>query len=180
MTQITDEAGIEFILPVAKWRCFQGKANIYGRSFGTLTHGVALGALTRRIALFSTLHLPLVTPACGGQGDRHHRPCHPQPRRTQQRLRLEPGGLRPARRHDRPLPGRDVQPQGDRVCALRRAPEFTADGTEDHREAVAMCSTGSAILSDLRVNTCFLASSPSPPGFRFQPISRMVAAFCTA
>ena len=25
MTQISDEAGFEFILPVAKWRCFQGK-----------------------------------------------------------------------------------------------------------------------------------------------------------
>jgi dimethylsulfone monooxygenase len=63
MTRIADEAGLEFILPVAKWRGFQGKANIYGRSFETLTHGAALGALTRRIAIFSTVHVPLVTPA---------------------------------------------------------------------------------------------------------------------
>jgi dimethylsulfone monooxygenase len=63
MTRIADDAGIEFILPVAKWRGYQGRANIYGRSFETLTHGAALGALTRRIAIFSTVHVPLVTPA---------------------------------------------------------------------------------------------------------------------
>ena len=67
MTRIADEAGLEFILPVAKWRGFQGKANIYGRSFETLTHGAALGALTRRIAIFSTVHVPLVTPAFGAK-----------------------------------------------------------------------------------------------------------------
>jgi FMNH2-dependent dimethyl sulfone monooxygenase len=63
MTRIADDAGLEFILPVAKWRGYQGEANIYGRSFETLTHGAALGALTRRIAIFSTVHVPLVTPA---------------------------------------------------------------------------------------------------------------------
>lgn len=67
MTRIADEAGIEFILPVAKWRGYQGKANIYGRSFETLTHGAALAALTRRIAIFSTVHVPLVTPAFGAK-----------------------------------------------------------------------------------------------------------------
>jgi dimethylsulfone monooxygenase len=63
MTRVADEAGIEFILPVAKWRGYQGRANIYGRSFETLTHGAALGAVTQRIAIFSTVHVPLVTPA---------------------------------------------------------------------------------------------------------------------
>jgi FMNH2-dependent dimethyl sulfone monooxygenase len=63
MTRIADDAGLEFILPVAKWRGYQGKANIYGRSFETLTHGAALGAITKQIAIFSTVHVPLVTPA---------------------------------------------------------------------------------------------------------------------
>lgn len=67
MTRIADDAGIEFILPVAKWRGYQGRANIYGRSFETLTHGAALGAVTRRIAIFSTVHVPLVTPAFGAK-----------------------------------------------------------------------------------------------------------------
>jgi alkanesulfonate monooxygenase SsuD/methylene tetrahydromethanopterin reductase-like flavin-dependent oxidoreductase (luciferase family) len=67
MTQIADEAGLEFILPVAKWRGYQGKANIYGKSFETLTHGAALSALTRRIAIFSTVHVPIVSPAFGAK-----------------------------------------------------------------------------------------------------------------
>ncbi len=67
MTGIADDSGIEFILPVAKWRGYQGKANIYGRSFETLTHGAALGAITKRIAIFSTVHVPLVTPAFGAK-----------------------------------------------------------------------------------------------------------------
>ena len=32
MCRIADDAGLEFILPVAKWRGYQGKANIYGKS----------------------------------------------------------------------------------------------------------------------------------------------------
>jgi dimethylsulfone monooxygenase len=67
MTRVADEAGIEFILPVAKWRGYQGRANIYGRSFETLTHGAALGAVTHHIAIFSTVHVPLVTPAFGAK-----------------------------------------------------------------------------------------------------------------
>ncbi len=67
MSRIADESGIEFILPVAKWRGYQGKANVYGRSFETLTHGAALAALTKRIAIFSTVHVPLVTPAFGAK-----------------------------------------------------------------------------------------------------------------
>ena len=63
MCQIADRAGMEFILPVAKWRGYQGKANIYGKSFETLTHGAAIGALTKQICVFSTIHVPLVTPA---------------------------------------------------------------------------------------------------------------------
>ncbi len=63
MCQMADNAGLEFILPVAKWRGYQGKANVYGKSFETLTHGAAIGALTRRICVFSTVHVPLVTPA---------------------------------------------------------------------------------------------------------------------
>lgn len=63
MTRIADNAGMEFILPVAKWRGYQGDANIYGKSFETLTHGAALAAITKRIAIFSTVHVPLVTPA---------------------------------------------------------------------------------------------------------------------
>jgi alkanesulfonate monooxygenase SsuD/methylene tetrahydromethanopterin reductase-like flavin-dependent oxidoreductase (luciferase family) len=63
LCRLADDAGMEFILPVAKWRGYQGKANIYGKSYETMTHSAAIGALTRRICVFSTIHVPLVTPA---------------------------------------------------------------------------------------------------------------------
>jgi len=63
MCQLADNAGLEFILPVAKWRGYQGRANVYGKSYETMTHSAAIGALTKKICVFSTIHVPLVTPA---------------------------------------------------------------------------------------------------------------------
>jgi dimethylsulfone monooxygenase len=63
VARLADAAGLEFILPVAKWKGYRGQANVLGRSFETLTHGAALAALTTRIAIFATVHVPLVTPA---------------------------------------------------------------------------------------------------------------------
>ncbi len=63
LTLLCERAGIDFILPVAKWSGYQGEANNYGRSFETLTHGAALGAITQRIGIFCTVHVALVTPA---------------------------------------------------------------------------------------------------------------------
>ena len=60
---MADEAGIDFILPVAKWRGLGGDTDNLGRSFETLTHSAAIGGLTKRIGLFATIHVPLVTPA---------------------------------------------------------------------------------------------------------------------
>jgi dimethylsulfone monooxygenase len=63
VSQLADEAGIDFILPVAKWRGLGGDADNLGRSYETLTHSAAIGALTKRIALFATVHVSVVTPA---------------------------------------------------------------------------------------------------------------------
>lgn len=63
MCQLADAAGMEFILPVAKWRGYQGQANVYGKSYETLTHSAAIGALTTRLCVFATIHVPIVTPA---------------------------------------------------------------------------------------------------------------------
>jgi alkanesulfonate monooxygenase SsuD/methylene tetrahydromethanopterin reductase-like flavin-dependent oxidoreductase (luciferase family) len=63
ISRLADKAGIEFILPVAKWRGLGGDANVLGRSYETMTHSAAIGALTKRIGVFSTVHVPLVSPA---------------------------------------------------------------------------------------------------------------------
>ena len=61
--QLADAAGIEFILPIAKWRGLGGKADMWGRSFETFTHSAAAGAITKRIGVFVTAHVPITTPA---------------------------------------------------------------------------------------------------------------------
>ena len=63
LARMADDAGIDFILPIAKWRGLGGATDSWGRSFETLTHSAAIAAITKRIGLFATIHVPLVTPA---------------------------------------------------------------------------------------------------------------------
>lgn len=60
--RIADDAGLDFLLPIARWRGFGGATRAREWSFETFTFAAALAAATRRIALFSTVHVPLVHP----------------------------------------------------------------------------------------------------------------------
>ncbi|MDE2006796.1 MAG: LLM class flavin-dependent oxidoreductase [Rhodospirillales bacterium] len=60
--RLADEAGLEFFLPIARWRGFGGETNAREASFETLTEAAALAGLTRRIALFATVHVPMIHP----------------------------------------------------------------------------------------------------------------------
>jgi alkanesulfonate monooxygenase SsuD/methylene tetrahydromethanopterin reductase-like flavin-dependent oxidoreductase (luciferase family) len=60
--RIADEAGLDFLLPIARWAGFGGATRAREWSFETFTWAAALAAATRRIALFSTVHVPLVHP----------------------------------------------------------------------------------------------------------------------
>jgi FMNH2-dependent dimethyl sulfone monooxygenase len=60
--QIADRAGLEFLLPIARWRGFGGKNRVREWSFETFTWAAALAASTRQIGLFMTVHVPLVHP----------------------------------------------------------------------------------------------------------------------
>ena len=62
VAQMADRAGIEFFLPIARWKGYGGETDARGLSYETLTHGAALAAVTERIAIFSTVHVPLVHP----------------------------------------------------------------------------------------------------------------------
>lgn len=59
---IADRAGIDFILPIARWKGFGGKNRVREWSFETFTWAAGLAAATQRIALFMTVHVPLVHP----------------------------------------------------------------------------------------------------------------------
>lgn len=60
--RIADEAGLEFLLPIARWRGFGGKNRVREHSFETFTWAAGLASATRRIGLFMTVHVPLIHP----------------------------------------------------------------------------------------------------------------------
>ncbi len=59
--QIAEKYGLEFALPVARWRGY-GEDNRRGQCFETMTQAAALAGMTSRITLFATVHVPLVHP----------------------------------------------------------------------------------------------------------------------
>lgn len=59
---IADRAGLEFFLPIARWRGFGGKNQVREWSFETFTWAAGLAAATQNIGLFMTVHVPLVHP----------------------------------------------------------------------------------------------------------------------
>lgn len=59
---IAEEAGLEFFLPIARWKGFGGETQVREWSFETFTWAAGLAAATQRIALFMTVHVPLVHP----------------------------------------------------------------------------------------------------------------------
>ncbi len=62
VAQMADRAGLEFFLPIARWKGFGGVTNSREWSFETLTEAAALAGLTEHIALFATVHVPMVHP----------------------------------------------------------------------------------------------------------------------
>ena len=62
VAQMADRAGLEFFLPIARWRGFGGVTNSREWSFETLTEAAALAGVTEQIALFATVHVPMVHP----------------------------------------------------------------------------------------------------------------------
>jgi dimethylsulfone monooxygenase len=57
-----DAAGFEFILPVARWKGYGGEMDVRTLCFETFTFAAALSAMTERLTIFSTVHVPVVHP----------------------------------------------------------------------------------------------------------------------
>jgi dimethylsulfone monooxygenase len=60
--RIADDAGLEFLLPIARWKGFGGRNRVREWSFETFTWAAGLASATRRIGLFMTVHVPIVHP----------------------------------------------------------------------------------------------------------------------
>ncbi len=62
LAQIADEAGIEFLLPIGRWKGYGGDTDYQGATLETVTWACGLLAKTRRITVFGTVHAPLIHP----------------------------------------------------------------------------------------------------------------------
>ena len=62
VSKLADDAGLDLILPLARWKGYGGSIDNAAHSFEVLTQGAALAAATRGIAVFVTVHVPLVHP----------------------------------------------------------------------------------------------------------------------
>ncbi len=62
MARVADDAGIDFILPIGRWKGYGGESNFHGTTFETVTWACGLLAATKRITIFGTVHAPLFHP----------------------------------------------------------------------------------------------------------------------
>ena len=60
--QLADAAGLEFVLPIARWLGYKGETDTEGTSFETLTWASGLLAATRGVSVFGTVHVGLINP----------------------------------------------------------------------------------------------------------------------
>lgn len=61
-SRLADEAGLEFLLPVARWLGYGGDVDAEGENFETLTWATGMLAATQDIVVFGTVHVALVNP----------------------------------------------------------------------------------------------------------------------
>jgi dimethylsulfone monooxygenase len=59
---MADEAGMDFLLPVARWRGYGGATDFQGASLETIVWATGMLAATRRIAVFATVHTAFFHP----------------------------------------------------------------------------------------------------------------------
>jgi len=62
LTRKAEEVGFEAMIPLARWRGHGGRINPHHRSLETFTWAAGLSALTERINIFATFHVPTVHP----------------------------------------------------------------------------------------------------------------------
>ena len=60
--RLADEAGLEFLLPIARWHGYRGETDTEGTTFETLSWASGLLASTQGLSVFGTLHVSLVNP----------------------------------------------------------------------------------------------------------------------
>ena len=62
LAQMADRAGIEFMLPIGRWKGYGGETDYQGATLETVTWACGLLAMTERLTVFGTVHAPLFLP----------------------------------------------------------------------------------------------------------------------
>jgi FMNH2-dependent dimethyl sulfone monooxygenase len=62
LARMADAAGIDFMLPIARWKGYGGETDFHGASLETITWAVGLLGATRHMTVFGTVHAPLFHP----------------------------------------------------------------------------------------------------------------------
>jgi alkanesulfonate monooxygenase SsuD/methylene tetrahydromethanopterin reductase-like flavin-dependent oxidoreductase (luciferase family) len=62
LARMADAAGIEFMLPIGRWKGYGGDTDFHGATLETVTWAAGLLAATERITVFGTVHAPLFHP----------------------------------------------------------------------------------------------------------------------
>jgi FMNH2-dependent dimethyl sulfone monooxygenase len=62
LARMADDAGIDFLLPIGRWKGYGGDTDYQGATLETITWASGLLASTSRITVFGTVHAPLFNP----------------------------------------------------------------------------------------------------------------------
>jgi dimethylsulfone monooxygenase len=62
LARMAEDVGIEFMLPIGRWKGYGGDTDYQGSTLETLTWAAGLLAKTERLVVFGTVHAPLIHP----------------------------------------------------------------------------------------------------------------------
>jgi dimethylsulfone monooxygenase len=62
LAQLADAAGLDFLLPIARWKSYGPRGDYQAATLETITWATGLLAVTERITVFGTVHAPLFNP----------------------------------------------------------------------------------------------------------------------
>ena len=62
LVRMADEAGIDFMLPIGRWKGYGGDTDYQGATYETINWASGLLAASKRITVFGTVHAPLFNP----------------------------------------------------------------------------------------------------------------------
>ncbi len=67
LAKMADQAGMEALLPVGRWKGYGGESNFNNRTYETLTWAAAVSAVTTYSTIFATVHAPVIHPVAAAK-----------------------------------------------------------------------------------------------------------------